>query len=847
MIGTAKKLVQFLEGSDKRFLIPVYQRNYEWHEPQCKQLFNDLEEIAKKNKENHFFGSFVSINYGGGYEFQIIDGQQRITTISILMLALFHLLDKKEIKSDSEHLKSRLMEDYLVDKYQPREKRIKLKTTSNNQEFYSKLFSNPGIDAKTSNVVNNFNYFLSRIRNSTVSADDLFNSIRKLIIIDIIISENDDPQRIFESINSTGLDLSESDKIRNFLLMNLKPDQQEYLYDNYWKIIEKNCLEDSQKVSMFIRDYLTIKTGYIPKIGSIYYEFKEFFEKEEFERSELMKELSDYSKWYNVIITSEYRESKRVSYALRRINQIEATVTFPFILELFMMLSENQIDKKSLYEILEVIETFLFRRWIVDLTSNALNKIFATLHKEINKHLPSGDNRNYKEVLNHLLLSKKGNFRFPNNDEFIEGLRTKDIYLLNQKNKHYLFEKLENRDSVEHVNVYDMLKDGVLTIEHIMPQTLSDDWILELGDNYHEIHEKWLHKLANLTLTGYNSKYSNHSFQVKKSMDKGFLDSNLKLNEYLKSIDQWTLDEMEIREDKIIKLALKTWPMIKTDFEDIRKLPITLSLVEDSDLSYFSITEYSLFDETQLVDNWKDFYMKVITQVYRMNQVKFINSINENEYLKNYVNHPTLACFEIDKDLTFAYHMSTNSMLNILRTLFDSLNIDQNELTYSVVNGKNSDTEKTTLWKKIKPDFEEKVMNALGYKGKFVTRDKMNVYEIMSERGNFRIKLSYSLNYESSDPKYRGNGWFILPKSIRSTDFSHLVFAVYNEMHTFDYVLFNKDQFIETFSSRFKDQNKNLNIYIGVTKDDEAFERRFAENLMVLTDELNNWAILQGK
>jgi uncharacterized protein with ParB-like and HNH nuclease domain len=164
MIGTAKKLVQFLEGSDKRFLIPVYQRNYEWHEPQCKQLFNDLEEIAKKNKENHFFGSFVSINYGGGYEFQIIDGQQRITTVSILMLALFHLLDKKEIKSDSEHLKARLMEDYLVDKYQPREKRIKLKTTSNNQEFYSKLFSNPGLDVKTSNVVNNFNYFISRIK-----------------------------------------------------------------------------------------------------------------------------------------------------------------------------------------------------------------------------------------------------------------------------------------------------------------------------------------------------------------------------------------------------------------------------------------------------------------------------------------------------------------------------------------------------------------------------------------------------------------------------------------------------------------------------------------------------------
>jgi uncharacterized protein with ParB-like and HNH nuclease domain len=842
MIGNAKKLVQYLEGSDKRFLIPVYQRNYEWHEPQCRQLFNDLEDIVHYGRENHFFGSIVSINYNGGYEFQIIDGQQRITTISLLILALYHLLDKNEVTSQNEHLKTKLMEDYLVDKYQPKEKRIKLKATSNNQEFYALLFNDPDNEIKTSNIVNNFNYFLRRIRSSSLSADGLFESIRKLMIIDIIINETDDPQKIFESINSTGLDLSEADKIRNFLLMSLGPHDQEILYDNFWKKIEKNCIDDSQKVSMFIRDYLTIKTGYVPKIGNVYFEFKVYFEKNRLNRSDLIKELYTYSILYNAILVSKYVNNS-ISYSLKRINQIEATVTFPFLLELFMLNSNHVISNDDLLEILEIVETFLFRRIIVDLPSNALNKIFATLHKDIIKLLNIDSSANYKEVFCYLLKNKKGSSRFPSDEEFIEGLKHKDIYLMNQKNKHYLFEKMENNDNVEHINVYDLLKIGTLSIEHIMPQVLTESWIVELGDSWNEIHLNWLHKLANLTLTGYNSKYSNQPFERKKNIDKGFKDSSLTLNTYLKTIDHWTLNELKLREEQLVKIARDLWPDIESSFSEIDETQVTYTLMDDIDFSYYQILSFNLFGENLIVKSWKDFYIKTFQILYSRNQVQFINTIVENEYLKNYLNHPTLESFEIDHDYKYVHHMSTNAKLNILRVLFDALSLEQTELSFEVVNGKQP--EKLNLWSIIKPDFENKVTMKLGSSGRFVTFEGMNVYEVMTPKNLLRIKLSYSIDYTSTYPEYRGNGWYSIHKDIQNVDFTHIVFAIYNEFKEFDYVLLTKNEFIQTFAERLANQHKKLNVYIGVTKDNKAFERRY--DPINLSEKLNNWEILNNR
>ena len=324
-------------------------------------------------------------------------------------------------------------------------------------------------------------------------------------------------------------------------------------------------------------------------------------------------------------------------------------------------------------------------------------------------------------------------------------------------------------------------------------------------------------------------------------MEKGFNDSNLKLNAYLKNIDQWTTKEMSIREKLLTDLSLESWPMISSSFEVVNNSASTLTLSDDTDMSYYSISDFSLFGESQNVESWKDFYINVILKLYRMNQAKFIGAVSDNAFLKNYVNHSTLACFEIDTGLTFAHHMSTNAKLNILRTLFDSLNLDQSELSYNVKNDKNANE---SLWKKLKPDFDKKIVDALGTKGKYITWHGINVYEVISKGKLLRIKLSYSLDYKSRNPIYRGNGWFLLPKSIKDIEFTHIVFAVSNDENQFDYILFDKSRFVSLLAERFQDQNVNLNIYIGVTKNNEVFERRFENNLIVLSELLNNWGIL---
>jgi len=300
MKGTEAKLVSYMQGSDKRFIIPVYQRNYDWKIENCKQLYDDLVKIIKKERKSHFFGSVVSVHSDGEYnEFLVIDGQQRLTTMSLLLLAMYNLMQEGIVVASQSNLADKIYKTYLIDEWQEDDTRIKLKPVKNDNLAFGKLFKGKDEYIYESNLTINYEYFYNRIQKEELTLDELYTAITRLEIINITLNQDDNPQLIFESLNSTGLALSEGDKIRNFILMGLPTKEQNEFYEKYWNKIEV-CT--NYNVSMFVRDYLSVKQQAIPSMSKIYVTFKSYVEDEGFETEELLKDLYNYSRWYGILL-----------------------------------------------------------------------------------------------------------------------------------------------------------------------------------------------------------------------------------------------------------------------------------------------------------------------------------------------------------------------------------------------------------------------------------------------------------------------------------------------------------------------------------------------------------------
>ena len=528
MKGSASHLLEFLEGSRKRFIIPVYQRNYDWKQENCKQLFDDLVQVIRENKQSHFFGSIVSYAHLRD-EVVLIDGQQRITTVSLILIAMINAMKQGIMASEDSNLVDILQDTYIIDKYRKEERKVRLKPFRDDCNAFDRLIFNKEEDyVADSKVTHNYHYFFDRIANlKELTMDELYRAIDSLEIIDIVLEpeHGDDPQLIFESLNSTGLDLTEADKIRNFILMGLKPDIQEKYYDDYWNKIE-NCT--GSELDSFVRNYLTIETGVIPNIRNVYQAFKAYAKGKDIQQ--LLGQMLTYATAYKKLTTFDLGDSEANEIA-KRLDLLDITVAYPFLMAFMIYASDTGIYEKELVPVLSCIESFIFRRLMCDLPTNALNKIFATLHKFVVKNKKETDT--YSDVMVYYLETRKLSSTFPKDEEFLNGFTTKNIYAMRGKNKTYLFERLENGSSKEKNDIVGNIAEGILTIEHIMPQTLSPWWRQELGDKYETIHEKWLHTIANLTLTGYNSTYSNKSFPEKKTIENGFLQSGLRLNQYI--------------------------------------------------------------------------------------------------------------------------------------------------------------------------------------------------------------------------------------------------------------------------------------------------------------------------
>jgi uncharacterized protein with ParB-like and HNH nuclease domain/predicted transport protein len=544
MKAVESNLFKFLQGT-KQFVIPIYQRTYSWSKPQCEQLWNDIIKAGSdENIPGHFIGSVVYIEKGiyqvsSVNQLLVIDGQQRLTTLSLLLLALAKYFEEKERTPDKT--KKKLLNYYLLNSEEEDLQKYKLYLTQTDKETYFSFLEEKDLPKEFSpRVVENYKYFEESIKKSNLEPEEILNGIHKLFIVDVSLDRNyDNPQLIFESLNSTGLDLSQADLIRNYILMGQEPKLQEELYKKYWFPMEQSYgYEYNSYFDRFMRDFLTIKTGTIPVMRDVYRDFKKYLTvKTNINMTDVVKDIKYYSDLYVSMAFARF-DDKEINDAFKDIIELKVEVAYPFLIQVFSDYSQKVIDKKSFLEILRSVESYVFRRVVVGIPTNSLNKTFANLYKEIIKE-------DYL-VSYHAIMNLKDSYRrFPTDEEFKKEFVIKDFY--NFRSRNYLLRKLENFGRKELVQVEEY------TIEHILPQNknLSKEWKEMLGEDWENIQKKYLHTIGNLTLTGYNPELSDKPFLEKRNMSGGFKDSPIRLNGDLAILEKWNEEEIQKRANNL--------------------------------------------------------------------------------------------------------------------------------------------------------------------------------------------------------------------------------------------------------------------------------------------------------
>lgn len=695
MKGEDKKLVRFFEGSDKRFIIPLYQRNYDWEIKHCRHLFSDLVKLHEEQRRSHFFGSIVTCRANDvNDDYLVIDGQQRITTISLLLIAMVNAAKAGDLSFDDERKIEKIYNTYIIDEYQDNERKVRLKPIkSDMKSFDALIYDEPEKYVRESNVTRNYEFFYNELKSCNLKLEDIFESIKKLVVIDIRLERDDDAQLIFESLNSTGLDLSEADKIRNFLLMSMTTEEQERCYEKYWNKIEVYTGYDP---TMFVRDYLTVRTKTIPNIENLYFDFKLFIERTGQSREEVMADMTEYAKYWD-IFTNQKAEDTKLNIKFRQLNTIESTVGMAYYMAFLKYAYDNQFTPKEIFDVFDLIETYWARRIMCNYPANAMNKAFATMHQDVLRLRDEQEAKciepsSYIDILKFVLLKRQGTGTFPSDIEVTEEFKKRQIYRIPQPYRNFLFERMENCDNVEGKweNIVPHIKDGSYTIEHIMPQTLTAAWRQQLGDDYERIHEEYLHTFANLTLTGYNSSYSNRPFEEKKKGYDykgkhvyGFDESHFSLSNYIKTVDQWTEKELLERQKILLNRFLLLWPMPTTDFKPVEKDTDHVPFDdEDTILTGRKILAFSYKDEHIKVASWKEMLVAVCQLLYKDSPSSMRVLCNADTW----VHSKPAAEYSLFADGCYVFtSCSTPTKISCLRYLFSKLNLAPSELEFELM------------------------------------------------------------------------------------------------------------------------------------------------------------------
>ncbi|GAA8344307.1 DUF262 and DUF1524 domain-containing protein [Helicobacter pylori] len=562
--GATTLLGFFEEHQNNQFVIPIYQRLYSWGKEQCEQLRDDIIKIGGNDKMNgHFIGSILYVLDGNtpSSPLLIIDGQQRLTTIMLLFIALRdHLNDEDELL---EKFSRKEIESYLINNNKDGNKKFKLILSKSDKDTLLSLIdenkrkpSEPSVK-----IVENFKLFEKWISENTDKLETIFKGLEKLMIVWIALEKGkDDPQLIFESMNSKGIELTQTDLIRNYIIMETETEEkQKDFYNGYWRAMEEDFKQNKTLFNRFVRHYLTIKTGKIPNEKRVYEAFKDYQQKEGVKIENLLKDLQKYCGYFCQIAFKKEADErdKRLNEALGFLVDLEMDVVYPLLLELYSDYKDGILSKQDFIPIIALTESYLCRRAVCGLGANSLNKIFPSFTKKINK------DQYLESIEAHFLLLETTTGKFPKDSDFRDSLITRDFYHL--KKHRYFLERLENFDTKEPVDTQKC------SVEHIMPQTLTPEWQKDLGENFEAIHKKYLHTIGNLTLTGYNSEYSNNSFREKRDMEKGFKQSPLRLNQSLKDLESFGEKQIEKRANDLADWALKIWTYPKLEAETLEK------------------------------------------------------------------------------------------------------------------------------------------------------------------------------------------------------------------------------------------------------------------------------------
>ena len=537
-------------GGTCQYLIPLYQRTYSWEREQCVRLWNDIVNLHKNHREGHFVGSIVRIDEdsaAGSTIAMIIDGQQRLTTLTLLLVAL---RDYALANADCGVNPNKITDTLLLNQYETGNEKYKLFLTQSDRDaLIKKIEGTPIPDSLKSRVLDNYGFFFGQIAKLEIKPSDLYDAIGKLQIVDIVLDRQyDDPQAIFESLNSTGMNLKDSDLIRNHLLMCLDSATQTNVYNNIWRPTELlfDYEHQSELLDNFFRDYLTMKLGRIPRKNEVYKEFRSYHNSNGMTIRDLCQDIYRFAKHYTDMHFARSADSVLKSL-YDDMKDIRMEVAYPFLLKVHDDCDAGVITIEELREIVRLCVSYVLRRAVCDIPTNSLNKTFATMKNDIKPE-------NYLNSVKAFFVLLDSYKEFPNDERFLAMFLTRDIYNMNRCR--YILSRLENWDNKAVVNFDN------LTIEHIIPQNphLSAEWIAVLGSGWSEIQKTYLHTIGNLTLTAYNPEMSDSSFTKKLDMTGGFRESALRINKYVIAQSTWAEPQINERAAQLGDVAKKAWP-----------------------------------------------------------------------------------------------------------------------------------------------------------------------------------------------------------------------------------------------------------------------------------------------
>lgn len=617
MNATESRIEDFLQTAKTQFIIPIYQRQYRWETSHCKQLLDDIMEIASlHNEDAHFIGSIVYVadsiyTSSKMKKLSIVDGQQRLTTLFIIYLVIYRIA--KEIGDES--LADDMYENYLTNKTAPDNNKLKLQTDEKNMSAIKFLMRGEGKNfVGKSRIIDNFNFFKRHINKDNM--DSILTGLLKVAFVEVSLDrERDNPQKIFESLNSTGLDLSQDDLIRNYILMSLAPEQQEVIYEDYWEHIDVLARDESKNQSKlfdFMKAYLTGLNNRVPQNNKVYKEFKTSFVFSDYhDLEQKLVPIKSIVGFYNKITNPQNEVDKDIRNELYYIKQLDIGVANPFLMKVYEDYSKEILSKDDFIAVLHVVQSYIIRRFIVGLATNALTQMFMSLYDKIDKD-------DYLESLQVYMVTRKTTMRFPKDKEVLDTLKHRDVYNSNSRNKIYLLDRLENYNNNEPVNIMDNTD---ITIEHIFPQTPHPKWSEQLSAvDYELFKETYLHTIGNLTLSGNNGVLGNKEFIYKRDLpEKGYKASRLWLNKHLAEQDKWDMQTLKSRYEILAERFLKIWGFPDVEIKEVGKNTGEISVFDVGDPTGKKMEYYVFMGVAGTQKTNASMYLTVFQKLFEIN------------------------------------------------------------------------------------------------------------------------------------------------------------------------------------------------------------------------------------